>query len=251
MSGQSAVDRHHLELHEKLKGAHDALCCIQILTDWARQFGVHSCTYGIVPSLKLSKKPGGISVRTTPYELHKAWYRAGGFLTDPFAKKFFSSCRPIILDFRAVNGNKALSAQVRNHPFIVAGIDLNLDLAHQARLAGPMGDAVALLKFNADIMPERDRYRLVMDEDRLLEGAGYIFHHHVHQYRALASLVPLTVRERDALAFLAAGKVADDIADRWSVGRRVVEKHLDTARKKLKARTSTEAVYKATVYGIF
>lgn len=46
------------------------------------------------------------------------------------------------------------------------------------------------------------------------------------------------------------GKTAMDIADALTVTQRTVELRLQSLRKKLRARTTTEAVYKAICYGI-
>ena len=80
-------------------------------------------------------------------------------------------------------------------------------------------------------------------------------------FSAQASLLPpllrrasghdlLTVRERECLAFTAAGLRADAIADRLCLAKVTVHVHLASARRKLGATTLPEAVAKAVRSGL-
>jgi LuxR family transcriptional activator of conjugal transfer of Ti plasmids len=61
---------------------------------------------------------------------------------------------------------------------------------------------------------------------------------------------PFTQRERDCLTHIARGRRADDIADRLCVSTPTVRLHLNSARRKLGAKTLPEAVAKALTAGM-
>lgn len=67
--------------------------------------------------------------------------------------------------------------------------------------------------------------------------------------REAAGAAVLTPRERECLAFVAAGLRPDRIAERLSVARVTVDLHLSNARRRLRARTLAEAVAKALIQG--
>jgi DNA-binding CsgD family transcriptional regulator len=62
---------------------------------------------------------------------------------------------------------------------------------------------------------------------------------------ALAAQLPLTVRERDVLSWVAAGKTDRDIADILAISPRTVHKHLQRVYCKLGVETRTAAVMRA------
>lgn len=57
----------------------------------------------------------------------------------------------------------------------------------------------------------------------------------------------LTDREREMLRWIANGKASEDVADILKVSRRTVEVHLQHARQKLNAATTTHAVARALI----
>jgi DNA-binding CsgD family transcriptional regulator len=61
---------------------------------------------------------------------------------------------------------------------------------------------------------------------------------------------PLTERERMCLALLADGLSAKLVADRLGITRKTVEFHLQSARRKLQAKTSVHAVARAMMLGL-
>ena len=60
----------------------------------------------------------------------------------------------------------------------------------------------------------------------------------------------LSQRERDVLAWLAAGLRPDEIADRLVIGYRRVDKYVVIAKEKLRARTRDHAVARAVILGL-
>jgi DNA-binding CsgD family transcriptional regulator len=79
---------------------------------------------------------------------------------------------------------------------------------------------------------------------------GQQFHKSIKQNGQLIRYFNIDDKERHVLSRMADGKTAADIAEELGLSGRSVELRLQSARKKLKARTTTEAVYKAVAYAI-
>jgi DNA-binding CsgD family transcriptional regulator len=89
----------------------------------------------------------------------------------------------------------------------------------------------------------------VMDIKQLAKYAP-LYHKSMKQHKQMAGYYGLTQKQCEALAGMAKGQTAGDIADHLGLTERSVELRLQEARKKLRARTTTEAAYKALAYGI-
>jgi DNA-binding CsgD family transcriptional regulator len=118
-------------------------------------------------------------------------------------------------------------------------------------IRGPYGDR-GLLSVTAGI-PERDWVRHSRQIVGELQVAAVHLHDAVmrsgHLMPALARPV-LSTREREVLQWVAAGKSQQDIGDILSISHRTVEVHLRSAREKLGALTTIQAVGRAVGYGI-
>jgi len=79
---------------------------------------------------------------------------------------------------------------------------------------------------------------------------GPFFHKLMKLNGLMAQHFLLTDKQRAVLEGMAEGKTAADLAQTLGIAQRSVELRLRTARQKLKARTTTEAVYKALAYAI-
>ena len=79
----------------------------------------------------------------------------------------------------------------------------------------------------------------------LLRQIHFALRRHGHIRRYLG----LTAKECSTLASMAQGQSALDVAEAEAVAPRTIEKRLQNARAKLRARTTVEAVYKAALYG--
>lgn len=84
------------------------------------------------------------------------------------------------------------------------------------------------------------------------DGLGtlaHAFHDAVRKSGMLARHVGLTDLERDTLQQFAQGRTTEEIAHLTGVSRQAVDQRMLRARKKLRARNTIEAMYKAMVYG--
>ena len=76
------------------------------------------------------------------------------------------------------------------------------------------------------------------------------FHDELKTTGQLAAHFNLSDQEKLALKALARGRTTADLTEDLNLSLRSTELRLQSARKKLMARTSTEAVFKAVIYGI-
>lgn len=99
------------------------------------------------------------------------------------------------------------------------------------------------------VLEESPRASLAYPPERYAQIAFY-FHllvmHNGHIMRHLG----VNEKEQLALQRMADGRTAQDVAQELGVTPRTIEMRLGSARKKLKSRTTTEAVFKSVCYGI-
>lgn len=79
---------------------------------------------------------------------------------------------------------------------------------------------------------------------------GFYFHTLMKRHGQLMRYLEITEKERAVLDRMADGKTAQDVAQESGVTPRTIEMRLQSARQKLKSRTTTEAVFKSVCYGI-
>jgi len=66
----------------------------------------------------------------------------------------------------------------------------------------------------------------------------------------LAEVIQLSPREKATIKYFAAGLRAKEIAARLGVGVKAIEKYIESARKKLKAKNRDQAIAKALVFNV-
>ena len=76
------------------------------------------------------------------------------------------------------------------------------------------------------------------------------FHQSVKRHKLVAREFNLTPKEIEVLVYLSEGRSAQDIAAKENVSPRAIELRLQSARQKLRAANSVEAVHKAIAYAI-
>ena len=66
----------------------------------------------------------------------------------------------------------------------------------------------------------------------------------------LAEMIQLSIREKETIQYFAAGLRAKQIAEKLGVGVKAIEKYIESARKKLKAKNRDQAIAKALVFNV-
>lgn len=118
-------------------------------------------------------------------------------------------------------------------------------------LAGPAGsDLPAAAIMLGSGLGEAEFLKLIGSGGMMLVSLAHLFHAGAvgELIRRRHNIPPLSSRERDCIQLIARGLRVDAIADRLAIARVTVELHLRTARQKLGARTTPEAVARALLY---
>lgn len=115
------------------------------------------------------------------------------------------------------------------------------------RFAGGLG--AGLIGFHAAHMSWGEFDRLWAERGPSLCAIAHAFDTALRRDHA-GELIPLADHERECLLWLAAGRRPKQIADRLRLTDKQVEKCLQSAREKLKAVTTTQAVANALIFGL-
>ena len=123
------------------------------------------------------------------------------------------------------------------------GVSLRLGADHTGRILSGIGlwypDHAQATVFRADLARDRDRIgRILQLFDIAVRG----------DHAAL--MIGLSVRERDALSYLAAGYRSAEASWKMKISEKTLEKHVANAKHKLNARTRDHAVAKALLMGL-
>jgi LuxR family quorum sensing-dependent transcriptional regulator len=98
-----------------------------------------------------------------------------------------------------------------------------------------------------------DRLQQVAPEERrAIEVASLVLHDRMRALSPARAEMRLTLspRERDCIGFIAEGLSDGEIADKLGVGEATVMTHVQSARRKLGAKTRAQAVARCLVRGL-
>lgn len=119
-------------------------------------------------------------------------------------------------------------------------------------VTGPSGGFAPVGAINLGSgMPERDFRMIIREHGSELINLSHLFHAATIRqvWREQIGVEPLSARERDCLRHLAAGRRLEAVAHALGLAKITVEVHVSNARRKMAARTTTEAVAKALLLG--
>lgn len=94
---------------------------------------------------------------------------------------------------------------------------------------------------------DKDEGAATIEIDKLAHF-GALYHHVMWEEKLLAKQFNVSAKEAQTLDLIAKGFSTYDVAEKLGVTERAIEFRLQNARKKLKAKTAAEAIYKATAY---
>lgn len=184
-----------------------------------------------------------ITMTTLPREFTDLYYPSGGTNNDPVIENIDGPADLIEVDLASVVSDR--SSKYYANPFFSALLRKGqISLASYSSTDPTLIGHMALTVFEAEEQRQaRPDVQTVLDLFGNIR-ASLLKHGHFVRY------FELTTAECNALQRSAEGRSGEDIADEEGVTRRTVELRLQSARKKLRARSTTEAVYKAVAYGI-
>ena len=184
-----------------------------------------------------------VKASTLAHEITDIYMPSGGPNSDPVIETIGSMKKPLFIDIGKLCATTK-SVYYKN-PFFISLMKLGYPslAAYPILLDGR--DKFGILTVIET--PKQQNNRCA--PEYYLE-AGKAFHQIIKKHGHLARYFAIDDEECFILEKMAGGKTSYDVAHELQVTQRTVERRLQSARKKLKARTTTEAVYKAAAYAI-
>ncbi len=184
-----------------------------------------------------------ISMTTLPRHNTDLYWPSGGSNSDPIIEKIGTMDQPLFVDLEELCGmentkyyqNRFFSSLIEGGCFSLA--------AYPLKTSG--SDSYGALT----VFETRAQRKSALRPKYYIE-AGRQFHETTKLQGHISRYFNINDKERHVLEKTAQGRTSSDISHELELTQRAVELRLQSARKKLKARTSAEAVYKATVYSI-
>lgn len=193
---------------------------------------------------KNSYKRGDVIVQTTlPHSLTTQYTPSGGQNADPIIESI-----PTLIGRNTIDLQKLTSvrgSKYYKHKFFTSMSEMGIKsitvcafLPENSRGFGGIS-----------IMEEKYEASLIYSPERFAE-IGYYFHCLMLRHGQIVRFLGINEKEKHVMERMADGKTAQDVAHELNVTPRTIEMRLQSARQKLKSRTTTEAVYKSICYGV-
>jgi len=232
------------ELAQELAKTSSIESGLKVLENHLKPYGVHGLVYGFMLHAKSHLRSDLVFCMTLPEELRQTAEQDGGAITYRFGDVVPNLTEPLFLDLEAVLAGKGpmyshnktyIKAQEAGYrcawiiPFSLGGVKTGYGflLAAQDTRSG---------------VPEIDVNQLI--------GFSAFFHKTMIRHKQMARHFNLDKKQSEALDSAAQGRTAKYLAEQLGLSERSIELRLQGARKKLRAKTTAEAVYKALAYGI-
>lgn len=227
-----------------IEAASDLQSALVMFRDFQKRHGVRDLVYAYMLQGNSHIRNDLVFIATLPDTLMKAYYEGGGLNNDPMADEMEAMTVPTSAHFkdlivRMQNGGK----------FRFRFAEVALEMGYTTMMTTPVLDTERFGIAGVSFYQESRKPSTDMDEEHLW-AAARAFHTSVKAHGQLAEHFGLSPQEIEALSLSGFGRSAEDIADVKQVTPRTIEMRLQSARKKLKAKTTTEAVYRCVAYGI-
>lgn len=215
-----------------------------------RPLGIETVNYGFFDSEAAVQAGGEIGFLTTMSDDWMAYYRDAGLAHRDFHvdRLRLGKFAPYVWSTSALADMPEAQKKVS-----FEGAEAGLVSGMCVSLGSPRNPAkpVAAINFGA-ALKGREFQKIVEAHGFKLASIAHIMHHaSIRQIWASdGGDRGLSPRERDCLQFVADGKRHEAIAHALGLARVTVDLHLRGARKKLEARTLTQAVAKGVLLGV-
>ena len=184
-----------------------------------------------------------VSMTTLPENITDLYWPSGGSNADPVIENIGTLTNLMVVDLPHLCAME--NSRFYNHQFFSALIEEGCQYlaAYPIRLEAT--DSFGALT----VFESRNQRKSALDPSWYIEAAMQ-FHHALRIHGQMTHYFEINNNEKQVLEKMAHGKTTADIAQELNLTQRAVELRLQSARKKLKSRTTTEAVYKAITYSI-
>ena len=184
-----------------------------------------------------------INMTTLPSAVVDLYALAGGTNSDPVIENAGNMSEPLYIDLTNITNDP--NQKYYRNKFFTKLIGMGCPYLSAFPFTEELSRGYGVFTI-FDSRPKSD----VASLGETLTALGAEFHNAVKALGLFTGHFKLSSKEQVALEYLAIGRTTEDIAALEGVGRRTIELRLESVRKKLKARNSTEAVYKGISYGI-
>jgi len=220
-----------------------------MMRTYTARFGITGWVCGVVAEPPGQLTNGACAVAMShPKEVLEMYHQMGGEAADPTVPYTVHNTESLLID------NERLLRGLRHMlPKPVAELgDALIDYEMRFQLHQPGRDdltqAPLLTAFVIEPGSVADFRGRTSHLRKMLRAMSSAFWRHLQENRLLAAIPGLTPRQVEALTFAARGFTVHETAEQMGVSARSAEKTLAAARKRLGARTTPAAVYRALVY---
>ncbi len=231
-----------LDIEDAIKNANSLRGALFVLKNQFPEFMGYNIGYEYFVR-EHSFKRGDVIVQTTlPAEITAQYGPSGGQNADPVIENIAKLSGHYTVDLtKIVNGKSSKYKNKFHLALSKAGITTMTVYAFLPPDSYGYGGIT--------VLEEEAHASLKISAERFAE-IGFFFHTMIKRHGHIMRYLGITKSEQDVLRRMADGKTAQDAAQEFDVTPRTIEMRLQSARKKLKARTTTEAVFKSVCYGI-
>jgi len=184
-----------------------------------------------------------INMTTLPPAIPELYMESGGTNADPVIENMAKRKAPLFIDIKKLCSTK--NSRFYKNRFLISL--LKMQCTGFAAYPFLNGDERGHGVFT--IITDRELTARLNAPDYYKDIALRL-HKSLRRHGQITKYFDINENEVFALGKMAEGKSAADIAGNIGVTTRTVELRLQSVRKKLKARTTTEAAYKAAIYSI-
>jgi len=224
----------------KVDSLHEGL---NVVKDHLKPHGVGELTYGFMLHTKSHLRGDYLLYTTFPKAIRRVGTQDGGAITYRFGDLTPNMSEPLFFDMKdVVEGRGPLFSFNKTFKMIYeTGYRYAWIIPFLEEVKNGYGFLI-VFQDNKAGAPKLDANQL--------KAFGPLYHHAMIKHKQMARHFQLTQNHTEALANAANGRTAGYLATQIGLTERTVELRLQQARKKLHAKTTAEAVYKALAYGI-
>ncbi len=232
------LNRDDRRLAGELAAAPAVETMLQRLLGHLEPLSIRALFYAFLPLGLQTLRTGGVIERqAAPPDAARVHESLGGALANPFARRLLADPAAVVhVDAEQVLTSPDDAERRAAESMLRFGFRRSIVLGHPFG-AGYAGIAALCPSDERDADPAFCGHRA----DALRRGL-LLLQNAAFSFGALAATADLTMRERDALSHIAGGSTHAEAAEALRVSTRAVQKLLHTARQKLGARTTAEAV---------
>jgi DNA-binding CsgD family transcriptional regulator len=243
------------DLAENQIGLVDALAhcnsfnsAFKALQNYLANFGSFTVNFGVIADVAGVIDQSGVSFWSAASDELTSLYNANGTAkSDPVAQHIVSSVKAHVFDVESAL--PVIKSAIGQIPGV---IEYLMDHGQGGSVCIPARDPLTGAAYGMNIplttKQRREISHAASTYTSELRQSLILFWHELQAKRLIATKPGLTLREQEALQFVARGFAVAEIAERIDVSKRAVEQVLSASREKLGARNSAQAIYRAMVY---